>query len=167
MIRRGDTHRVEIPFHRKARDQSIFRITIKVTCTPVSTLHRWFTEPGHETSSSSTLIFDTRETVASWQKRDDRRIRNRGLQPPRHTGHPIDRDSFFFSFLLPFENKRDQIYIYVYIPYILFIYVDRFLLFFESLGYFNNRFIQFLWIVSSKWSIPEKLFATELYWVGN
>lgn len=98
-------------------NQSIFRITIKVTCTPVSTLHRWFTEPGHETSSSSTLIFDTRETVASWQKRDDRRIRNRGFNPPTPAS---DRSEFFFLFFFfphsaPFENKRDQIYIYIYI----------------------------------------------------
>lgn len=111
----GDTHRVK---SIERPNQSIFRITIKVTCTPVSTLHRWFTEPGHETSSSSTLIFDTRETVASWQKRDDRRIRNRGFNPPLPDTGSIRNSFFFFPFFFfphsaPFENKRDQIYIYI------------------------------------------------------
>ena len=142
MIRRGDTHRVEIPFHRKARDQSIFRI--KVTCTPVSTLHRWFTEPGHETSSSSTLIFDTRETVASWQKRDDRRIRNRGLQPPRHTGHPIDRDSFFF--LSCFHSKINETrYIYTCIFRIFSLYTSI-----DSCS--SSNLLDILIIVSSNFS---------------
>lgn len=89
-------------------------------------MHRWFTEPGHETSSSSTLIFDTRETVASWQKRDDRRIRNRGFNPPTPAS---DRSEFFFLFFFfphsaPFENKRDQIYIYIYNPYTLYTSID-------------------------------------------